>query len=135
MRIAIAAAGLLLALQAFGCGYCVEDKIASTYDHSVVTRALAQRHHVAFFHIDGPAPMQEGTRRALEQAVYSVPGVDQGSARISLDTLSVSLSFDPRRVSLAGISARLDHKLSGRKLSLLPLRVMEEPADLKTVKR
>jgi hypothetical protein len=120
---------------ASACGYCVEDKIASTYDHSVVTRALAQRHHVAFFHVDGPASPAEAARRALEEAVYSVPGVDKGSARVSPDRLTVSFSFDPRQVSLAAVNTRLDRKLAARRLSLMPLRVMEEPADLKTVKR
>ena len=49
----------LLGREASACGYCVEDKIASTYDHSVVTRALSQGHHVAFFHIDGPVSSGE----------------------------------------------------------------------------
>ena len=132
--VALALLGLA-AREASACGYCVEDKIASTYDHAVVTRALAQGHHVAFFHLDGLAPPQESLRRALEEAVASTPGVDKGSARISLDTLTVSLSFDPRRVSLAAVNARLDRKLSAHKLSFMPLRVMERPADLKSVKR
>ena len=54
------AAALLLAgaaSAALACGYCVEDKIASTYDHALVTQALAHKHHVAFFHIDGPAQL------------------------------------------------------------------------------
>ena len=132
----IAAAFLgLVAAEASACGYCVEDKIASTYDHSVVTRALSQGHHVAFFHIDGPVSSEEATRRALEDAVYSIPGVDKRSARISLDTLTVSFSYDPGRVSLAAISTRLDRKVAARKLSFMPLRVMDAPADLKTVQR
>lgn len=124
----------LLALMtpaALACGYCVEDKIASTYDHAVVTRAIAQGHHVAFFHVEG-APV---TRQALEKAVSSVPGIDRGSARISVDTLTVCVAFDPRRVSLVELNTRLDRQLAARKLSLMPLRVMEQPADLKTVKR
>ena len=125
----------LSAREAAACGYCVEDKIASTYDHTVVTRALSQKHHVVFFHIDGPVSSGETTRLAVEDAVYSVPGVDKRSARVSVDTLTVSFSFDPARASLAVINARLDRKLSAHKLSLMPLRIMEEPADLKTVKR
>ena len=120
-----------LAAEAAACGYCVEDKIASTYDHAVVTRALAQGHHVVFFHIEG----SPGTARELENAASSVPGVDGGSVRLSLPTLTLSVAFDPRRVSLVELNTRLDRKLAARKLSFMPMRIMEEPADLKTVKR
>ena len=135
--LAIVAATLLVLLggEASACGYCVEDKIASTYDHSVVTRALSQKHHVAFFHIDSPVSPEEATWRALKEAVYAVPGVDRSSARISRDTSTVSFSFDPRRVSLVAITTRLDRKMAAHKLSFMPLRVMEVPGDLKTVKR
>ena len=133
MRIVLAAAALLFAAQASACGYCVEDKVASTYDHAAVTRALAQKHHVAFFHIDGA--VSPALREALEKAVYSVAGVDPGSARIAIDTLTLSLSFDPRRVSLGALTANIDRRLARQRLSLMPLRIMEHPADLKTVKR
>ena len=77
MKTALTAALFFLAAEAVACGYCVEDKIASTYDHAIVTSALARGHHVAFFHVDG-APV---TRRALEQAAAAVPGIDKGSAQ------------------------------------------------------
>ena len=130
MRAALLAL-LFAAAPAWACGYCVEDKIASTYDHAVVTRAMAQGHHVAFFHVEG-APV---TRQALEKAISSVPQIDRGSGRISVDTLTVCVAFDPRRLSLMELNARLNRQLAARKLSLMPLRVMEQPADLKTVKR
>ena len=49
----LVAALLLAAAPAFGCGVCVEDKIASCYDHAVVTSAKARGHAVAFFAIHG----------------------------------------------------------------------------------
>jgi hypothetical protein len=128
------AALLFLAGEASACGYCVEDKIAATYDHAVVTRALQRGQHLAFFHVDGSEPRSEATRRALEDAA-SMPGVEKASVRISPDLLTLSLAFDPRRVSLAAVMARLDRKLAARKLSVMPLRVMEQAADLKAVKR
>jgi hypothetical protein len=134
VRAALVAVGLLFAMQALACGYCVEDKIAATYDHAVVTRALERGQHLAFFHVDGPEPRPPATRRALEDAA-SMPGVEKASVRISPDLLTLSLAFDPRQVSLAQVMARLDRKLAARKLSLMPLRVMERAADLKTVKR
>jgi hypothetical protein len=120
-----------LAGEAAACGYCVEDKIAATYDHAVVTGALAQGHHVVFFHVDGP-PV---TRRALENAVSSVAGIDRRSVRISPDLLTLSVAFDPRRSSLVRINTQMDRRLSPHRASLMPLRVMEEPADLKALKR
>ena len=130
MRAAVTVAGLLLSLQAFACGYCVEDKIAATYDHAVITRALASGHHVVFFHVDG-APV---SRAVLEQAA-SGRGIEKGSARISPDALTLALVFDPRLVSLVELNAQLDRKLAKHKASLLPLRLMERPADLAAVKR
>jgi hypothetical protein len=134
MRIAVAAAGLVLALQAFACGYCVEDKIASTYDHAVVVRALEHSHHVAFFHIDGVLPLGEGARRTLAALAESAAGVDKGSVRVSLDTLSLSFAFDPQRSSLGAAQRAVERKLALKKLSLMPLRVMERAADLKMPK-
>jgi hypothetical protein len=64
-----------------------------------------------------------------------MPGVEKASVRISPDLLTLSLAFDPRRISLAAVMARLDRKLAARKLSLMPLRVMERAADLQTVRR
>ena len=130
MRPVIAVAGFLLSLQALACGYCVEDKIAATYDHALITHALAAGRHVVFFHVDG-APV---SRAVLEQAA-SGRGIEKGSARISPDALTLALVFDPRLVSLVELNAQLDRKLAKHKASLLPLRLMERPADLQTVQR
>lgn len=131
-------AALVLACNApaaFACGYCVEDKIAATYDHAVVVRALGQKHHVAFFHIDGPLVPGESTRRALEAAAESVAGVDKGSVRVSMETLTISFAFDPERAPLVTAQSALERKLAASKLSLMPLRVMDRTAELKAVSR
>ena len=133
---AIAAAALLSAAAAAqACGYCVEDKIASTYDHALVTQALAQKHHVAFFHIDGPELPGVGTKRWLESIAASATGVDKGSARVAVDTLTISVAFDPQRTSLIAVQGALEKMLAAKKLSLMPLRVIDAPAELKTVRR
>ena len=67
MRAIVLAALLALSRQALACGYCVEDKMAAVYDHATVTRALAQKHQVAYFHIDGELPPGPATKRALEE--------------------------------------------------------------------
>ena len=136
MRAAIAAAGLLLALQApaaLACGFCVEDKIAAVYDHAAVTRALDRKHHVAFFHIEGTLAPGESTRRAVEAIAESSEGVDKGSARVSVESASLAVAFDPRRTSFAAVQKALERRLAAKKVSLLPLRVMDRPAEMKTV--
>ena len=117
---AIELAGVLLlaSSEALACGYCVEDKIAATYDHAVVTHALARKHVVIFMHVDGAVP----SRRALERAVYSVPAVDRATARVSADLLTVSFAFDPARTGLGAVQARIEKRLG---VALMPLQVME----------
>jgi len=131
-------AALLLACiapAALACGYCVEDKIAAAYDHAVVARAFGENHHVVFFHIDGTPAPGEATRRLLEALANSAAGVDRGSARVPVESLTLSVAFDPRRAPLASVHRALEKKFAAKKLSLMPLKVMERPAELKTVKR
>ena len=125
------AALLLVSGQALACGYCVEDKIAATYDHAVVTKALAQKHHVAFLHVEGAAP----SRKVLESAIYSAPGVDRGTVRVSADLLTVSFAFDPSKATLGAIHARAEKKLAPERISLMPFEVMDRPAQLSAAKK
>lgn len=137
-RAILGAAALLFALYgstALACGYCVEDKIAAVYDHAIVMQALGQKHHVAFFAIDGMLALGDGTRRAIETVAESAYGVDKGSARVSVESASLSVAFDPQRVPFAVVQRALERKLAAKKLSLSPLRVMDGPASMKAVGR
>ena len=100
-------------------------RIAAVYDPAIVARALDRRHNVAFFAIDGK--LAPRTRRTIEAIAESTFGVDKGSARVSVKTASLSLAFDPGRVAFAAIQSILDRKLAAIRLSLLPMRVLEEP--------
>ena len=114
---------LFVSSHALACGYCVEDKIAATYDHAVVTKALAAKHQVAFLHVEGAA----ASRRALEAAIYSAPGVDRGTVRVSSDLFTVSFAFDPSKATLGAIHARAEKKLAPARISLMPFEVMDRP--------
>jgi hypothetical protein len=116
---------------ALACGFCIEDKIAAVYDHAVVTRAIAQKHQVVFFAVEGNIPPGEGSRRTLAAIVESVVGVDKGSARVSVESASLSVAFDPVHAPFAGIERALSRKLAARGLSVGILRVMDKPAELK----
>ena len=127
-------ASLLISGAAQACGYCVEDKIASVYDHALVTQTLARKHHVAFFHVDGALPPGEAGRRLLEAAAASTAGIDRGSARIAVETLTLAVAFDPHRSSLIAVQTGLEKNLAAKKLTLLPLRVIDGTAQLSAVK-
>lgn len=129
MRAALIAL-LLASKHAAACGYCVEDKIAATYDHAVVTQALARKHQVAFFHVDGAVP----SRSVLEHAVYSASGVDKGSVRVAADLLTVSFAFDPARTKLGVIHARIEQAFAAKRVSLMPFEVIDQPGQLKAIK-
>jgi hypothetical protein len=127
VRALIGAALLAATTAAMACGYCVEDKIAATYDHAVVTQAFARKHHVVFLHVDGVPP----SRAALERAAYAAPGVDPGSVRVAADSLTVSFAYDPARVKLSAIHTRMEKALKGG--SFMPFEVIERPGQLKAL--
>ena len=119
------------AATASACGYCIEDKMAAVYDYAVVTRAIAQKHQVVFFAVEGQMPAGEASRRALEAIADSAAGVDKGSARVSIESASLSVAFNPARTPFAGMERSLSRKLAARGLSVAILRIMDRPAEPK----
>ena len=124
MRRAALLALLLAAGPALACGVCVEDKIASCYDHAVVSQARNQGVSVAFFAIVGDVIRTEETRKALEQAIESTPGVRKGTARVSLENAALSFAFDPARLTVEDAERRLGAKLAARRLRVGHLRTL-----------
>ena len=121
-----ALAALLLAAQgsgAFACGYCVEDKLAATYDHSVVTGAMQRGHAMVFLEAAGLERAEHGSAPALVATVEAVPGVDRGTVRISAAPPAVSFSFDSDRYAIAGAVREINRRLASRKLMLTVLRI------------
>jgi hypothetical protein len=128
------AAGVLavcLVSSALACGLCIEDKIAAVYDHAVATRAIAQKHAVVFFAVEGNLPAGDASRRMLEKAAESIPGVDRGSARASVESASLGAAFDPARVPAEDLESKLGRKLAGKGLTVGIMRIMEKPSELK----
>ena len=121
---------LLAATHAQACGVCVEDKMAAVYDHAVIGKALGQKHHVAFFHVDGPLMAGEATKRALEQAAGTSSAADKGSVRVSVESASLAVAFDPQRFPVATLQGDLERRLSAKKLSLMLMQVVERPSDV-----
>ncbi len=109
------------AAPAAACGFCIEDRIAAAYDHAVVARAKAQGHEVVYVALDFAQPASAGTEAAIRKAVESMPFVDRGSVRVSRESGSLSLAFDPRRAPAGSMLNALDRAVTplGASVSLL----------------
>lgn len=135
MRRAWALAGSLLAVQGtLACGYCVEDKVALVYDHSVIVRALNKQHEVAFLAIEGPLAASPGLQREVERAIETTNGVDRASARVSLAGASLAFTYDPARAPLGSIMRSLDKNLGVKGIRTTLLRIVSENSDEPIVK-
>jgi hypothetical protein len=126
----LAAAGLALALAlhaaaGVACGVCLEDKVASCYDHAVVTAALDRGEQVAFFAIQGPVVRDADTLRGVMRAIEAARGVRKGSARVSLDNAALSFAFDPARTSAIRAQEEISRRLARRRLDLALLKVLD----------
>lgn len=113
-----------LAFDASACGICIDDKIASCYDHAVVTGAKAQGHAVAFFAITGEIAVQPATQRAVLKAIAALPGVLRGTGRVSLENAALSFAFDPSRTSAETAQRELGATLQPRRLGVAHLRTL-----------
>ena len=89
------------------CGVCIEDRVAATYDHAIITAAIAKRQQVVFVGIDGPvAASTIGTRIAA--AARRVPGLKPGTLRTSGAPLAFSFALDESQkpdAAVAGFQA------------------------------
>lgn len=126
-------ATLLIALAGFvptagqACGACDEDRIAATYDHAVVERAVARGKVMVFCSVEGRF---DGPR--LNRAALGAKGVDRASVRISAGAAALSFAIDPKVQSAEAAVAAIGRSLRpGTQLTLLsPLPAMPAPTRL-----
>jgi len=118
------AAGILalaaLPLQALACGACIEDKVAVTYDHAVVTEAAARRHVVVFAAVDGAGA--DAARSA--QAAARVSGVTRGSVRSAASPAALSFALDPKVQTPEAALAAIARRMGAPAAHLTLIRVM-----------
>ena len=114
------------ASSAIACGHCIEDKVAAVYDHAIVVKAVHEKHVVAFFGIEGPLVVNSASKQAIQKMLSSINGVDLNTSRISLETGSMSLAFNPTILSYPALLDTLDKKLKAKKLSVFPLEVLTQ---------
>ena len=123
-RAGLAGLALAAASPAFGCGYCIEDRVAAVYDHAVVNAALDQHHQIAFLAIEGPLPASAELRRVLARALAFAQGIDSRSLRVSVNSAALSLAYNGKRISADQIVDTLNRKLAARGLGVSLMKVM-----------
>ena len=123
MRRAAAVAALAAAPAALACGLCVEDRVAAVYDPAVIAKATAARQQVAFYGVEGALVPGDAVRREMIGALERA-GV-RGSARMSFESATASVAFDPRRTSAQAVAEAAGRALAARGLTLQPLRVTD----------
>jgi len=89
------AAALLAPAAALACGACVEDKVAATYDHALVTKAT-QHGKIVVFAEPRSATDPAKVERLLRAAAAKAPGVEAASVRASQSPAALSFVLDPR---------------------------------------
>ena len=92
-------------------------------------KALAQKHQIAFYGIEGVLSEDQTTQRSIKTLVESIEGLDTSSVRLSVGSASLSLSFNPARITAAKLEKTLTRKLPTKKISLFPLRLMKKPGE------
>jgi hypothetical protein len=126
---------LIVSSSAMACGHCIEDKIAAVYDYSVVSKAVSEKHTVLFFGVDGPIVVNAANKQALLAAMSNVKGVDANSARLSLETGSMSFAYDPKVASYASLLDGLEKKFRAKNLTLFPLDSVTQMPKTKVASR
>ena len=81
-------AGLALlssAGSAWACGHCLEDRIASVYDHALVERSQRQGRKIMYLRWDGPVVRDAALSRAMAAAAAGVAanGIRPSASRSS----------------------------------------------------
>jgi hypothetical protein len=117
----LAAALALAPAVALGCGACIEDKIAATYDHALVTAAAAQGNQVVFGAIDGAVNAQRVAER-IRAVAPKIRGVEKSTVRASGAPAAFSFVIDGRVTAKSAV-AKLERRLGEPGLHLTVIRV------------
>jgi hypothetical protein len=110
----------------WACGACDEDKIAATYDHAVIDRAIARHHQVVFVAIDGPVSAAKISRR-VTAAAPKVRGFVTGTLRTSLSPTAFSFALDGTRRPEVAVSD-FRKAVGDRDARLTLVRIMRDGA-------
>lgn len=120
------AAALAAAPVALACGVCIDDKVASVYDHAQVQHAFAKGQAVVFCELAGPREAAALTRQAAS-AAHGLRGVAPDSVRTSRDLPVLSFALDPAVQAPGAAVAELRQRLQREHVTPSLLKVMQAP--------
>jgi hypothetical protein len=122
----IAMAGMLaISNAAIGCGACVEDKVAVTYDHAVVHAAIQAHRQVVFVALDGRDAALVGAR--IVAAAATVKNVRGDSVRYATSPTAFSFAL-AKGASPDKAIAAFRTAVAGRDVRMTMIRLMREGA-------
>ena len=99
------------------CGVCDEDKVAATYDHTIVQRAASKGRVVVYCAVRGPLDAKR-----LRLAARQVKGLDLRSLRTSQQPAAVSFALDGAgQTPQAAVSALQANLPQGTELAIVGL--------------
>ena len=112
----------LLSSNVFACGYCLQDRIASVYDHVLVAKTKQLNQKMLYLVWDGPAARDETTKRHLIAIASRIQGVTKGSVRVALEPPTIGLAYQPSIISRERIETLLMQQLRSMNIvvSVLP---------------
>ncbi len=108
---------------AIACGHCLEDRVASVYDHALVERSKQHKQTLMYLVWDGPVDRTAATRLWLLKAISAVQGVVGQSVRVSMEPPTIALAYDPLHTRATDLEKALQAKLAakGMTASALPM--------------
>ena len=118
--------GALVPGASLACGACIEDKVAATYDHAVIERAIATHRQVVFVAIDGPVSASRVIARIVA-AAPRVRGVQPASLRTSTSPLAYSFVLEAGADPRAAI-ASFRERVGDGNARLVAVRIMRDGA-------
>ena len=106
----------------YACGYCLQDRIASVYDHVLVAKTKQLNQKMLYLVWDGPAARDETTKRHLLAIVSRIRGVTKDSVRVALEPPTIGLAYQPSIISRDLIESLLLKELRAMNIvvSVLP---------------
>ena len=123
-RLCLFIATLAASRVTLACGVCIEDRVASTYDHAVVTKAAAEHRVMVFAAVDGQGPAK-ALAASAQRAAGQVAGVDRASVRSAAEpAAAVSFALDPRAQTPEAALSAIAQNSAQKGLKLTLLRVV-----------
>jgi hypothetical protein len=120
----VAALGALSPAAGWGCGACIEDKVAATYDQAVIDRAVASHRQVVFVAIEGSVSASKVVAQ-ISAAALKVRGVQPGSLRTSTTPPAFSFVLDGGHDPRAAVST-FRKGVTGQETQLVAIRVVRD---------